>query len=539
MQQLTFLRRGLKKAQRYRSVARVGRACAWWFSFLAWSFLILFAIDVLTEMGVVERFALLVAAVAFLGWQGWKVVVPALVNREDLILVATKIQRHHDIPSDLVASLQFTDNQRSQYGSEKLRGLVVETSSLMSEKLDYLAGFSRPELWRSFAVALISLALVLTPAITSPAHFQTFLNRLLLQDARYPTTTDILDVRIEGDSVVHGRPVTFVVSVDVNKVVPEKGTLEISNESGSVSVLDLLPGESLGQFTVTLERAIEDFSAVAYLGDDQSVPQYISVLQVPHPVVHMNVITPPYAADAFNNQGAGSRNRRVLQGSDVIPYVESDKPLKSATLTIGEENYSLIQADGKWEMPTQNHPLINIQSTTRYQVDVVDEDDIRPTRRITGILQVRPDQKPRIVAATVINLVLSNAAPRIKFRAVDDFGLGQVAASITIIRSGVNEVDASKILVLHRFSPPLKTVADTIAIELEDFNLKIGDAVQVTLNTTDYRGSLDGVVAEAEVIEFLVASRAEFLAAMREVDSQTDEKLDRIIKAQLGIGDRQ
>jgi hypothetical protein len=288
-----------------------------------------------------------------------------------------------------------------------------------------------------------------------------------------------------------------------------------------------------------LERAIEDFSAVAYLGDDHSVPQFISVLQVPHPVVHMNVITPPYAADAFNNQGAGSRNRRVLQGSDVIPYVESDKPLKSATLTIGEESYSLIPADGKWKMPTQNHPLMNIQSTTRYQVDVVDEDDIRPTRRITGILQVRPDQKPRIVAATVINLVLSNAAPRIKFRAVDDFGLGQVAASITIIRSGVNEVDASKIIVLHRFSPPLKTVADTIPIELAGFELKIGDAVQVTLNTTDYRGSLDGVVAEAEVIEFLVTSRAEFLAAMREVDAQTDEKLDRIIKAQLGIGDRQ
>jgi len=539
MQQLTFLRRGLKKAQRYRSVARIGRACAWWFSFLAWSFLILFAVDVLTEMGNVERFVLLVAAVAILGWQGWKMVVPAVVNREDLILVATKIQRHHDIPSDLVASLQFTDTQRNQYGSEKLRGLVVETSSLMSEKLDYLAGFSRPELWRSFAVALISLAVVLTPAITSPAHFQTFLNRLLLQDARYPTTTDILEVRLDGDSVVHGRPVTFVVSVDVKKVVPAKGTLEISNESGSVSVLDLLPGDSPGEFTVTLERAIEDFSAVAYLGDDQSVPQFISVLQVPHPVVHMDVITPPYAADAFNKQGAGSRNRRVLQGSDVIPYVESDKPLKSATLTIGEESYSLIQADGKWKMPTQNHPLMNIQSTTRYQVDVVDEDDISPARRITGILQVRPDRKPRIVAATVINLVLSNAAPRIKFRAVDDFGLGQVAASITIIRSGANEVDASKIIVLHRFSPPLKTVADTIAIELAGFELKIGDAVQVTLNTTDYRGSLDGVVAEAEVIEFLVTSRAEFLAAMREVDAQTDEKLDRIIKAQLGIGDRQ
>ena len=302
--------------------------------------------------------------------------------------------------------------------------------------------------------------------------------------------------------------------------------------------MDLLPGEKSGEYVVTLERAIEDFAVIAYLGDDRSNPQHISVLQVPHPVVHMNVITPPYAADAFDNPRNGSRNRRVLQGSDVIPYVESDKPLKSATLTIGEENYSLFDEGGKWKMPTQNHPLMNIKSTTRYQVDVVDKDGISPTRRITGILQVRPDQKPRIVAATVINLVLSNAAPRIKFRAVDDFGLGQVAASITIVRSGVNEVDESKII-LHRFTPPLKTVADTVAIELEDFNLKIGDTVQVTLTTTDYRGSLDGVVAEAEVIELMVTSRAEFLAAMREVDSQTDEKLDRIIKAQLGIGDRQ
>jgi hypothetical protein len=537
MQQLTFLRRGLKKVQRYRSVARVGRACAWWFSFFAWSFLILFVIDVLTEMGNLERFVLLAAAAGILGWQAWKVVLPAVVDREDLILVATKIQRHHDIASDLVASLQFADTQRNQYGSENLRGLVVENSSLISEKLDYLAGFSRPELWKSFAVALISLTLVVIPAITSPSHFQTFLNRLLLQDARYPTTTEILDVRITGNSVVHGRPVQFVVTVDLTKVVPTTGTLEITNKSGSVSVLDLLRGEKAGEYIVTLDRAIEDFAAIAYLGDDRSNPQHISVLQVPRPVVHMNVITPPYAADAFDNQRTGSRNRRVLQGSDVIPYVESDKPLKSATLTIGEENYSLIDEGGKWKMPTQNHPLMNIQSTTRYQVDVVDKDGISPTRRITGILQVRPDQKPRIVAATVINLVLSNAAPRIKFRAVDDFGLGQVAASITIIRSGVNEVDERKII-LHRFTPPLKTVADTVAIELEDFNLKIGDAVQVTLTTTDYRGSLDGVVAEAEVIELMVTSRAEFLAAMREVDSQTDEKLDRIIKAQLGIGDR-
>ena len=85
----------------------------------------------------------------------------------------------------------------------------------------------------------------------------------------------------------------------------------------------------------------------------------------------------------------------------------------------------------------------------------------------------------------------------------------------------------------------LTTLVRVIVLLKSSITQALMDTVEVTLNTTDYRGALDGVLVEADVIKLVVASRAEFLAAMREVDSQTDEKLDRIIKAQLGIGDRQ
>lgn len=175
----------------------------------------------------------------------------------------------------------------------------------------------------------------------------------------------------------------------------------------------------------------------------------------------------------------------------------------------------------------------------KYEISVTDTNGISPDRPITGILQVRPDQNPRIAAATVINLVLSGAAPRIKFRAMDDFGIDTIAADITITRVGMDTSDDTITRMINEPESHVKQIDNTVAIELEDFGLEIGDTVLVTLQVTDYRGKKQGVTIASDPIEFTVTSRANFLAAMRDIDSETDEKLDQIIKAQLGVGDRQ
>ena len=79
---------------------------------------------------------------------------------------------------------------------------------------------------------------------------------------------------------------------------------------------------------------------------------------------------------------------------------------------------------------------------------------------------------------------------------------------------------------------------DSVAtVNLADFALEIGDMVTLTLIATDDRGNRQGESAQSDPLVFEVTSRAGFLAAMRKVDAQTDEKLDKIIQAQLGIGD--
>ena len=253
----------------------------------------------------------------------------------------------------------------------------------------------------------------------------------------------------------------------------------------------------------------------------------------------MNAEIPQYAVESFNVKSTGGRIQSVLAGSNVSPSLTSSKPLKVATIQLGEESFELKQEGDRWVMPVDDHPLIGVESTTKYQISVTDTDGIRPDRPITGILQVRPDQNPRIAAATVINLVLSKAAPRIKFRAIDDFGIDRIAADITITRVGMDTSEDTITKMINESDSHAKLVDDTVPIDLAEYDLEIGDTVLVTLQVTDYRGQQEGITTASDPIEFTVTSRANFLAAMRDIDSETDEKLDQIIKAQLGVGDRQ
>ena len=491
-------------------------------------------------MDNVERIVLLAIEAAVLVWLFKKYLLPVLSVKESLIGIAAKIETHQNVQSDLVAALQFNDADMSQFGSVQLRNQVVEDTASLSTSLDYLFGFSRPELWKSLIKGFGTIAVVVAVAVAVPDYFSVFLQRIALGGDSYPTKTDILSLETMEAHAVVGRPVTFVVRVDENKVMPDSGVLKIRGKNDTESELNLTRTGNTNEYTVTLPRVIDDFSVTALIGDDVAEPKRIKVLQVPRIELEMKADIPAYAVDSFSVKSTGGRIQSVLAGSNVHPILKSSNNLlKSAVIQLGEESFALTKQDGRWVMPVANHPLIGVESTMKYEISVTDTNGISPDRPITGILQVRPDQNPRIAAATVINLVLSGAAPRIKFRAMDDFGIDTIAADITITRVGMDTSDDTITRMINEPESHVKQIDNTVAIELEDFGLEIGDTVLVTLQVTDYRGKKQGVTIASDPIEFTVTSRANFLAAMRDIDSETDEKLDQIIKAQLGVGDRQ
>ncbi len=540
MANLSPLHRGIKKVRRFRSVARIGSGLAQWVTAAGWLLLVTFALDWLSEMDSVERIVLLAIEAVVLVWLFKKYLLPALTAKETLIGVAARIETHQNVQSDLVAALQFSDVSMSQFGSDQLRQQVVDDTAKLSSSINYLFGFSRPELWKNLLCGAATIGVIIAVALSAPDYFSVFLKRMVLSEHTYPTKTVILSLETVEANRVIGRPVTFVVRVDENKVVPEAGLLTIHGKNDTQSELALLRVGNTNEYTVTLPRVIDEFEVSAVVGDDHHPRTKVKVLEVPRVELEMKADIPAYAVESFSVKSTGGRIQSVLAGSNVHPMLKStNKELQRATIQLGEEVFELKQSGDHWVMPADDHPLINVASTIKYQISVTDTDGISPDRPITGILQVRPDQNPRIAAATVINLVLSGAAPRIKFRAVDDFGIDHIAADITISRAGKDASDDTITRMIAQSESHAKLVDNTVAIELTDFDLEIGDSVLVTLQVTDYRGQQEGITVASDPIEFTVTSRANFLAAMRDIDSETDEKLDQIIRAQLGVGDRQ
>jgi hypothetical protein len=274
------------------------------------------------------------------------------------------------------------------------------------------------------------------------------------------------------------------------------------------------------------------------VGDYYSDPREIKLIPLPVVEVDLKIEPPAYAAKKFDSDMQLGRQRVALEGSRVVPVVtSSNKKLKSATIKIGDQQYDLKQVGDQFTLTDDDSPLAKVASTLRYEVQVVDQDDLGLERPISGTLQVRTDQPPRIAVATATQFVLPNASPRVRFGAVDDFALDRITVRKIVERQGPSDKPGEVTEVVAELNGKSANVENTVAVNLSDLDLQKDDRVSLVFEAFDYRGGEPGKSTISDRIDFQVTDRAGILAAMRQLDTQMDKKLDQIIKAQLGIGD--
>ena len=380
-------------------------------------------------------------------------------------------------------------------------------------------------------------------------YAQIFFKRMLFNEVSYPTATKIADIVSPGNKSVYGKPVHF--RIQAGGVIPEDGEITIETKGGTLSRIKLVPEEpGSTMFVGQLDMAIDDINYTVALGDAVSEKQQLQIIPVPIVEMELDVNIPEYARHRFHEASANSRSRVVLEGTTIKPRVVSSKSLSNVTLAVNDQpveveakdddkNWGLVlPKEGNIFADAKVNPFADLQETIHYRVEVKDLDGIELERPIGGVIQVRPDLPPRIAAATVIDLALPNAKPRIKYRAVDDYAIGGLSARILIERDGEELQTETISIPLGDEEAVLMDIDSNAQVDLSTFSLEIGDSVTVTLIVRDYRGDTEGEATEADPLVLEIASRSDFLAAMRKVDAQTDEKLDQIIQAQLGIGDR-
>ena len=549
MATINTLHRGVNRVRRFRFVARVGSGLSVFLTLVVWALLLVFFLDLFLNTDTFERVLLLGVVVIAALWSLRKHVLPALAQSESRVSMAAMVERQQGIPSDLVATMQFADKKRNQYGSEELRAAIVTQTVEVSGRLNYLEGFSRPDLWKRFGGAVISVLLVGLLLVWQGEYAQIFFKRMLFNEVSYPTATKIADIVSPGNKSVYGKPILF--RIQAGGVIPEDGEITIETKGGTLSRIELVPEEpGSTMFVGQLDMAIDDINYTVALGDAVSEKQQLQIIPVPIVEMELDVNIPEYARHRFHEASANSRSRVVLEGTTIKPRVVSSKSLSNVTLAVNDQpveveakdddkNWGLVlPKEGNIFADAKANPFADLQETIHYRVEVKDMDGIELERPIGGVIQVRPDLPPRIAAATVIDLALPNAKPRIKYRAVDDYAIGGLSARILIERDGEELQTETISIPLGDEEAVLMDIDSNAQVDLSTFSLEIGDSVTVTLIVRDYRGDTEGEATEADPLVLEIASRSDFLAAMRKVDAQTDEKLDQIIQAQLGIGDR-
>jgi len=538
MTDLSALHRGLKRVRRFRQTVRVGSAASMFLSVPLWALLAAMVLDVTMDMGKLERGVTFLILVGVTAWGFRRFVGPVLGLSESELETAMLVEENHQLSTDLVAAMQFSEPDRPQFGSEALRTATVDRAAGMAPGLDYIAGFSRKELHQRVLVFAVSGVVFAGTMLAFPGHASAFLNRLFLGSAHYPTRTLIEEVESPGDVTAFGLPVTFKVRAGGEQ--PEKGVVKLRTaSSGLTAEVELFPDEQQSTLYVgQLPRASDDFSFQVFLGDAHTDPRPVKLIPLAVVTVDFDIETPDYAAAEF----AATPKRRgawvALEGSRVVPVVTaSNKELRAATFTIGEQVYPMRREGDRFVLAGADSPLNKVATTVRWQVQVTDQDGLSLERPVSGVLQVRPDQPPNIAIATATRLVWPKANPKIQYKALDDYALDRVVATLSVEGPGEGgrETSREKTFDIAGAEEHGRELEGTFSLNIGELGVTKGDRVFIFFTAIDYRGSFAGQSMRSEPMVLEVSDREGVLEALRELDEQIERKLDQIIDAQLGI----
>ena len=537
MNNLSALHNGLRRVRQFRRGVRNGSALSMFLAPVFWALLVAMALDVVVDMGKLERSVTFLIVAGVVAWSLRKFLLPLSDFEESEVETAMLVERQHSMTTDLVAAMQFADGNREQFGSSELRAETIDHAVKVAPGLDYLEGFSREELKKKLGIFLASAGVFVVVMAAFPGHAKAFLNRFFLGNAHYPTRTVIAEIVSPGAKVPFGVSVTFDVRADGE--LPEKGRVKIRTaSSGLTTEVELVPDAADSKrYVGKLARAMDHFSYQVLLGDAYTDLRTVELTPLAVVTVDFEIETPDYASAELSRKAGSSSSRLTLEGSRVVPFVTADKALKSVTFSIDEKPFPMTRDGDRFVLKAPDSPLAQVNSTFRWEVQVLDEDDLSLERPISGVLQVRPDMPPNIGMATVSRLVWSGAKPTIQYKAVDDYALDKVVLHLAAQRLGEGSSDTSnkEPVEIASAANHESEIKGTFVLDVGKLEVTKGDRIFVSFEAFDFRGKLPGQSMRGEPLVLEVSDREGVLESLRDSDEQIEKKLDQIIDAQLDI----
>ncbi|MHC4367727.1 MAG: hypothetical protein ACYSW8_08935 [Planctomycetota bacterium] len=441
-----------------------------------------FYVDVVAALGGSQRLALSAAFAATV--LATYVVTWIFLNRtgcREKMLARLIESEHPEMNNDLVNAIDFDQRIRDEQTENVSVALMERGIDLAVNKFDRVEDLDSLELptmrfesrvlkgvlatWITLAVIFYGLFFAEVPRFLDPFG----------DHPRYSPTKLIVDPA--GTIVDYGQDLTITVKTE--GPMPGAITLVAANPAGEVLSEAGMLDSGDGTFFQTLENIRSEMIYHARIERGRSKYYKIGLSKIPRIESVVATYRYPEYTGISEKTRVLSDKESTLKGyrdTEVTMEVQSNRPLKTGTVTVGDKQYEFHSAGEDTVEAT--FPLVK---NGEFSVVVTDIEGNTSTDTFAGRIKLIPDNKPyvSIVSPGMNSLAIPTAVIPIVIEAQDDIGIRKVS----IFRNHNESDDAQKVLFDVNEAEGIVRVAEEF--DLGDLGLRPGDTIDYYATATD------------------------------------------------------
>lgn len=477
------------------------------------------------------RATLLAVTVAAALWLFWRRVIAPLRFPLGPADMANLIERRYPrLSSMLISAVRFSTGEvgPANTNSPSLMAAVVARASADVGGLDFDSVLD-PRRARGSGLSLIAmlaicvLTMVMKPELTG----LWFTRNVLLQDVDWPKRTRLI-VELEGGELIGARGDDLVIEAHAEGLQPR--TVEIvyktvSGRRGRESMVTIGRKDAY-RYRYTFKNASENFTFHLEGGDDKTDTYRALLLERPRVVFsELSIVPPAYTQSDVLTLGDGQRAAQVLPGSAVTIKVQTNKPVRQATLLAGRETVGEAAGEGAGHAvtftPTETHT---------YHFALVDEVGLENRRPVRFSLRVVPDEPPRarMKLPGVGDMITPEAVLPIEVEFADTYGLAKVELIYQTLREGAEE----HLIPLPDFGARSTNFKTTLSWPVSSADLIAGETVVLRVRGADYDDVSGPNVAQSPDMTLRLVTREELLSELARREQEYRMDFERLVDSQ-------
>lgn len=439
-------------------------------------------------------------------------------------------RRSPQLTSLLVSAVRFArgDVGPASINSGPLMQAVVQQANREVQGADFGQVLNSRGARRSGVMVLGTLLVAALTLFLAPEFTTIWFSRnVFLRDVEWPRRTHLI-VDLTGGELVGARGDDLVIQASAQGDQPREVEFAYTTASGKRGreTMATVGAEGAYHYRFTFKNAAEDFDFYLLGGDDITSVMHARLLERPH-VDHseITIVSPKYSKLPPAKLGDGERSAQALLGSQVTFSIQANKPLKKATLMVGQK--AVADADVS---QARAWLTVSPQDSQTYHFDLIDEvglEDKRPTLFSIRTLRDEPP-RARLKVPGVGEMITPEAELPLEIEFSDTYGLASVGLVFQVIRDDSREGT----IALTDFESGQTVYTHEMKWNVTSETLTPGDRLTLAGRALDFDDVSGPNVGRSAELTFRVVTREELLSELARREQEMRQDLEHLIDIQ-------